>query len=205
MTTPAFREARLTRCRRQGMTAARALRAGIAARSSLEPVVAIDGTALAALLREAGARDVRALELKAGRPPWTSTGMRAGPGEEVTWMVRGRASLGVARFDAPSTFALRIGEGPIHSTPAESGAAVAGTAGDVRVTNLFPGEPLEDGSVALDRTPFWLRVARGAPRAPRRTASPVAVRSGRSPARACALRRTVPHESVEIRYERESS
>ena len=156
VTAAAFREPGVRRGRRQLATAARALLAGITRGRSLEPVVSIDGPVLAALLRDAGARDARALELKAGRPPWTSTGLRAEAGEEVIWMVRGRASLGVTRFDAPATFGLRIGDGPIQSMPAESGAVVAGTGGEVRVSNLFPGEPLEDGSVALDRTPFWL-------------------------------------------------
>src|SRR5205807_9075299 len=140
VTAAAFREPRLRRGRRQLATAARALLSGIARGRSLEPVVSIDGPALAALLCGAGARDARALELKAGRPPWTTTGLRAEPGEEVTWMVRGRASLGVTRFDAPSTFGLRIGDGSIQSMPAESGAAVTTTAGEVRGTNLFPGE-----------------------------------------------------------------
>lgn len=156
VTAAAFREPRVRRGRRQLATAARALLAGIARGRSLEPVVSIDGPALAALLRDAGARDARALELKAGRPPWTTTGLRAESGEEVIWMVRGRASLGVTHFDAPSTFGLRIGDGPIQSMPAESGAAVTAAGGEVRVTNLFPGEPLEDGSVGLDRTPFRL-------------------------------------------------
>jgi hypothetical protein len=159
VTPAAFREPRLRRGRRQLATTTRALLTGIARGRSLEPVAPINGPALAALLRDAGARDARALELQAGRPPWTNTGLRAQPGEEVTWMVRGRASLGVVRVDAPSTFGLRIGDGPIRSMPAESGAAMAPGGGEVRVTNLFPGEPLEDGSVALDRTPF--RLVRG--------------------------------------------
>lgn len=156
MTAPAFREPRVRRSRRQLVTAARALRAGIAQGRALAPVEPLDGPALATALRQAGARDAQVIELPAGRPPWTPTGLHAAPGEEVTWTVRGRGRLGVTRFDAPVTFGLRVGDGPIHSTPGENGSAAAGTGGEVRVTNLFPGEPQDDGSIALDRTPYRL-------------------------------------------------
>ncbi|MEA2124901.1 MAG: hypothetical protein QOI80_1683 [Solirubrobacteraceae bacterium] len=81
----ASREARLRRAWRQAVTLVRAIRAARTRIKAEAPQPRVDGAVLRDLLAEA-ATDVRQVDVRVNRPPWTATGIHVGAGERATWL-----------------------------------------------------------------------------------------------------------------------
>ncbi len=154
----AYRERAARRGLRGVATVARALREGRArARAAAEPP-RVDGERLRSLLAAAGA-EVRLIDIPVDRPPWTSTGLRVEPGELISWLAWGSVRLaGRLGISAPprAVVGARIGSGPARRGTADTLTFAAGGAGELRLGSLFPGEPREDGTIAVDRIPYRL-------------------------------------------------
>ena len=153
----AFREGRLRRSIRQAVTIGQAARAG-RARVKAGPlqVPQVDGAALRELLAEAAA-DARLVGIAIKRPHWTTTDVRAGAGEQVTWLAWGFAylvkPLGIGVWPR---FALggRVQLGAVQRSARDTFTFTADRYGYVELASLFPGELRADGSIAKDRIPY---------------------------------------------------
>ena len=153
----AFREGALRRSVRQAATMARAARAGRQRRKRAVPELPIDGSVLAALLREVAA-DVQLVHVPANRPAWTTTDVMVNASEQVTWLAWGVAY--VARplgIGVGPHFALsgRIRGGAAQASARDTFTFTAERHGPVQLASLFPGELQPDGSIGADRIPYW--------------------------------------------------
>lgn len=152
----AFREGRLRRTRRQAVTITRAVRAGRARAKAAPETSEVDGAALRDVLADVGA-DARLVDIPVNRPPWTSTGLEADAGDQLTWLAWGFIyfvkPLGVG---APPRLTLRgrVGDGPVQLSSRDTLTFDADRAGQLAVASLLPGEIKEDGTVATDRIPY---------------------------------------------------
>ena len=152
----AFREARLRRARRQAVTLTRAIRAARARVKAEAPRPPIDGVALRDLLAEVAA-DVRLVDVRVNRPPWTAAGVHVAAGEQVTWLAWGAAyvakPLGIAW--GPSIVLIgRVGDGPAQDSARDTFTFSADREGPIELRSRAPAEPLEDGSFVTDRVPY---------------------------------------------------
>jgi hypothetical protein len=78
-----YRDKRLRRLGRRGVTIARAVLADRARARATAAEATVDGEALANLIAEA-AVEARVVHVAANRSPWTATGLRVTTGEPVT-------------------------------------------------------------------------------------------------------------------------
>ncbi|HWS47436.1 MAG TPA: hypothetical protein VN636_16355, partial [Acidimicrobiia bacterium] len=148
VTMEAFRTHRLRRALRQTATIGRAVRAGRARSKARPPHAAeVDGTALRDLVAQTGA-DAQLVHVVVNRPRWTQTNVRAGAGEQVTWLAWGRVhvikplAIGVApRF----ALAGRVRGGAVQQSGRDTFTFTADRDGIVELASLFPGELRPDG------------------------------------------------------------
>lgn len=149
----AFREARLRRSRRQAVTIGRAIRAGRARAKAAPPAAHVDGKALRDLVGEVAATAVL-VEIPVNRPPWTSAGLRAASGEQLTWLAWGHGyvarPLGIGAAPANLVHG-RVSGGAVHASARDTCTFTADGDGAVELASLFPGE--------MEQTGRWRRIA----------------------------------------------
>jgi hypothetical protein len=153
-----FREARLSRVRRQLATMARAVRAGRSRAKGREPGKPVDGEALLQILTAVGA-DVQLIRVPVNRPPWTFTTIHVDVGDQITWLAWGHIDLikPLGTAVGPSMgFLCRVGNGEPHDSGRNTRTFTADCSGTVQVAGRFPGWVQEDGSIAVDRVPYRL-------------------------------------------------
>ena len=97
------------------------------------------------------------VEIPVNRPPWTSTGLRAASGEQLTWLAWGLGyvarPLGIGAAPANLVHG-RVSGGAVHASARDTYTFTADGDGAVELASLFPGEMRADGSVATDRVPY---------------------------------------------------
>jgi hypothetical protein len=101
--------------------------------------------------------DVRLVDVRVNRPPWTAAGIDVAAGEQVTWLAWGAVyaakPLGIG-FGPSIALIGRVGDGPVHDSARDTLTFTADRDGPVELASRFPGEPREDGSFATDRLPY---------------------------------------------------
>ncbi|MGE5290952.1 MAG: alpha/beta fold hydrolase [Micromonosporaceae bacterium] len=155
----AFREAAYRRSPRQAQTLARAVRAG-RARAKPGPgrdVAPVDGEALRDLVA-AVAADARLVRVPVRRPPWTPTGLAVTAGEDVSWLAWGSPyllrPLGAA-LRPRLVLRGRAGDGAPQEGSRDTLTFRADRTGELLLGSVYPGELQADGTITMDRIPYW--------------------------------------------------
>lgn len=97
--------------------------------------------------------------MTANRPPWTSSGVQARAGEQVTWLawdeVTAIKPLGIV-MPSRVCLAVRVGPGPAVRSARDTLTFTADRNGPVELGSVFPagGELAPDGSISTDRVPY---------------------------------------------------
>jgi pimeloyl-ACP methyl ester carboxylesterase len=155
----AFREAAYRRWLSQAWTLARAVRAG-RARAKSDPgrdVAPVDGEALRGLAATVAA-DARLVRVPVNQPPWTPTGLAVTTGEDVSWLAWGSPHL-VRPLGAAVRPRLvlrgRVDDGVPQEGARDTVTFRADRAGELRLGSVYPGELQPDGTIKMDRIPYW--------------------------------------------------